>query len=186
MIGIPTIIGDEIILRKIKESDIVDRIAIGRHSEFVKMCGGEHFEGVQQFDRSTMENWYKAQLNEECAFIIEYQGKCVGGTRFHHISKEDNCATYAVGIFDSTLYSKGIGTKATKLMLKFGFEILKFHRIDLKVLDFNKRGIHCYEKCGFKVDGIMRENAFIEGEYYSDVVMSILDYEYFDVNIGGM
>lgn len=55
---------------------------------------------------------------------------------------------------------------------------MKWHRIELKVLDYNKRGIRCYEKCGFKIDGILRENAFIEGKYCSDIVMSILDYEY--------
>jgi len=56
---------------------------------------------------------------------------------------------------------------------------MKWHRIDLKVLDYNHRGIRCYEKCGFKKDGILRENALIDGKYYSDIVMSILDYEYF-------
>lgn len=55
---------------------------------------------------------------------------------------------------------------------------MKWHRIDLKVLDYNLRGIRCYEKCGFKKDGVLRENAYIEGKYYSDIVMSILDYEY--------
>ncbi len=64
------------------------------------------------------------------------------------------------------------------MLLKFGFETMKWHRIDLKVLDYNLRGIHCYEKCGFKKEGKLRDSAFIDGEYYSDIIMSILDFEY--------
>lgn len=36
---------------------------------------------------------------------------------------------------------------------------MKLHRVDLEVLEYNNRAIHCYEKCGFKIDGILRESA---------------------------
>lgn len=62
--------------------------------------------------------------------------------------------------------------------MQYAFEDLKLHRVDLKVLDYNKLGIRCYEKCGFKVDGVLRDSAFIEGQYYSDIVMSILEDEW--------
>jgi ribosomal-protein-alanine N-acetyltransferase len=55
---------------------------------------------------------------------------------------------------------------------------MKLHRVDLKVLDYNKRAIRCYEKCGFKVDGILRDSAFIEGAFHSDIIMSILEDEW--------
>lgn len=83
------------------------------------------------------------------------------------------------------MYSNGIGTEVTKLMLKYGFEELGFHRIDLKVLDYNKRGICCYEKCGFKIDGILRESALIDGGYHADIIMSILEDEYYQLSVAG-
>lgn len=178
MCKIPTIKGERIILRKIKPSDIDDRLAIGRHHEFVHMCGGETIAETEYPNRATWEKWYENQKDAEYSWIIEYNGKCVGTAGFHHISPEDNSATYRIGIFDSNLHSKGIGTEVTELLIKYGFEFCKWHRIDLKVLDYNLRGIKCYEKCGFKKDGVLRENAYIEGKYYSDIVMSILDYEY--------
>ena len=175
---LPVLKGKNVVLRAIRESDIDDRLKIGRHNEFVHMCGGDSFTETQYPDRSVWEGWYANQLKEECAFIIELDGHCIGGARLHHFSKEDKSATYAIGIFDPNLHSKGIGTEVTNLILKFGFKELKLHRIDLKVLDYNKRGIRCYEKCGFKIDGILRESAFIDGEYHSDVIMSILESEY--------
>ncbi len=178
-LDIPELYGKTIKLRAIKESDIDDRFNIGRHNEFVHMCGGNSFSNTEYPERSVWESWYKKQKSEECAFIIEYNGSCIGGSRFHNISESDKSAAYAIGIFDPSMYSKGIGTEVTKLMLKFGFETLKLHRIDLKVLDYNKRGIRCYEKCGFKIDGVLRESAFIDGQFFSDIVMSILENEYY-------
>jgi len=176
--NLPVLAGKTVILRTIKESDIDDRLRTGRHNEFVHMCGRDSLVETEYPDRSVWEHWYEHHLKEECAFIIEFNEQCIGVARFNHISETDKSATFSIGIFDPALHSKGIGTEVTKLMLQFGFEELKLHRIDLKVLDYNRRGIRCYEKCGFKVEGILRESAFIDGQYFSDIIMSILENEY--------
>ncbi|WP_440896478.1 GNAT family N-acetyltransferase [Amphibacillus sp. Q70] len=48
----------------------------------------------------------------------------------------------------------------------------------MRVLEYNKRAINCYQKYGFIQEGIEREGALIEGKYETDVFMSILDREY--------
>ena len=48
----------------------------------------------------------------------------------------------------------------------------------MRVLEYNVRGIKCYEKSGFVREGIERDSAYIEGKYYSDVIMGILESEY--------
>ncbi|HBT64359.1 MAG TPA: GNAT family N-acetyltransferase [Ruminococcaceae bacterium] len=179
MNSVPEILGKDLILRRIQLSDIEDRFKIGRHHEFVHMCGGESLLKPEFPDKSVWVNWYESNKDTEYSWIIEKNGHCIGSAGFHHISTADNSATYRIGIFDPLYQSKGVGTEVTKLLLKYGFEQMKWHRIDLRVLEYNLRGIRCYEKCGFKKDGMLRENAFVEGKYYSDIVMSILDYEYF-------
>lgn len=181
MFDVPTITGENIVLRRIKESDIDDRRVFGRPDEFMYMCGGNRQTNTGILEPEDLQNWYQKHLqctDDKIAWIIEYNNKCIGGARLHNISKADNNATYAIGIWDVSSFSKGIGTEATKLVLNYAFNILKLHRVDLRVLDYNKRGIRCYEKCGFKKDGVLRENAYIEGEYHSDWVMSILENEY--------
>jgi len=178
MSDIPILKGQSIILRGIKPSDIDDRLNFGRPNEFKYMCGGNRTETEEFPPREEWEKWYQSILKKEYTWIIEYNGKCIGNAGLDHLSKEDCNATYVIGIWDIENLSKGIGTEATKLILEYAFDILNLHRIDLKVLDYNKRGRRCYEKCGFKVDGILRENAFIEGAYCSDIVMSILENEF--------
>ena len=175
---VPTIQGAHITLRAIRESDIDDRLAIGRHHEFVHMCGGETLREPEYPSRDRWADWFRKTRAEDNLWIIDLGGRCIGSAGFHHISPADHSATYRIGIFDAAQHSKGIGTEATRLLLEYGFTVKKWHRIELKVLEYNHRAIRCYQKCGFKQDGILRESAFIEGRYYSDIVMSILDYEY--------
>ena len=63
-------------------------------------------------------------------------------------------------------------------MLRYAFEELGMHRVDLRVLAFNERAIACYEKCGFVREGVEREGSRIGGERQSDVLMSVLEQEY--------
>lgn len=181
MSEIQTIVGSTVTLRAIKESDIDDRLAIGKHNEFSHMCGGNSLHTPQYPNRSRWEEWYRTHKEKEKTehtWIIDLNGKCIGSAVLHHLSMADRSARYAIGIFDPALHSRGIGSEVTKLILKYGFEELLLHRIDLMVLEYNKRGIRCYEKCGFKQDGILRDSAFIDGQFYSDIVMSILDDEW--------
>ena len=167
-----------VLLRNVKPSDIDDRHKCGRHHEFVHMCGGESMKKPDYPPRSVWEGWYEHQKNTPYSWVIDVGGRCIGTAGFHQISEADKSARYRIGIFDPAYHGMGIGTVVTKLLLKYGFETMHLHRIDLKVLEYNHRAIRCYEKCGFKQEGVLRESAIIDGTFYDDIIMSILDWEF--------
>lgn len=70
------------------------------------------------------------------------------------------------------------GDEAIRLALSYAFGSLGLHRVDLRVLEYNQRGIACYAKCGFVREGVERESACVAGVWYSDVMMSVLEHEY--------
>jgi RimJ/RimL family protein N-acetyltransferase len=61
------------------------------------------------------------------------------------------------------------------LVLDYAFNVLKLHRVSVRVVDYNLRAIRAYQKCGFMVEGREREAAFVDGNWYDDVMMAILD-----------
>jgi len=63
-------------------------------------------------------------------------------------------------------------------MLRYAFEDLGLHRIALWVAAYNTRARRCYEKCGFRVEGIARENFQVDGEWQDDVLMAVLKEEW--------
>ena len=178
----PVLKAKNIVLRDIKESDIDGRFEMGKSAEFVYMCGGDRTDNNEYPPREVWERWYRKNLqhkDDEISWIIEYAGKCIGSARLHRISADDRSAMYAVGIWNESYMSRGIGVEATMLVLGYAFDVLKLHRVGLKVLDYNKRAINCYMKCGFKQEGVLRDSAFIEGAFHSDIIMSILADEYY-------
>jgi len=56
--------------------------------------------------------------------------------------------------------------------------ILNFHRLELMVMDYNKKAIHVYEKIGFKEVGLKREANFLQGKYHDVYMMDILAAEF--------
>ncbi len=74
--------------------------------------------------------------------------------------------------------NKGFGKMLIKKLLEIGFEEINLHRIDLGVFDFNKSAIKCYESCGFKNEGLLRDTFIIDHEYHSVYNMSILKQEW--------
>jgi L-amino acid N-acyltransferase YncA len=45
-------------------------------------------------------------------------------------------------------------------------------KLVLRVLGANVRARHLYESCGFEVEGILREEFFLDGRYVDDVLMA--------------
>jgi RimJ/RimL family protein N-acetyltransferase len=75
--------------------------------------------------------------------------------------------------------SQGYGSEACALMLRHGFEKLGLHKIYLGVHAEHAAAIRSYEKAGFRRDGVLREDAFINGKFADMVIMSVLAREFF-------
>lgn len=81
-------------------------------------------------------------------------------------------------IGDEAARGKGIGTEVLGNILGIGFKELGLHKICLGVFEFNKSAVGCYEKVGFKIDGLFRDYRKIGSEYWGLYEMSILEDEW--------
>ena len=69
---------------------------------------------------------------------------------------------------------KSYGTDAMKVLLDFIFNYMNVNKVKLQVFGYNKRAIGSYEKCGFLVEGTLKEELFRFGEYHDIYVMGLL------------
>lgn len=83
-------------------------------------------------------------------------------------------AWVAIGIGEREYRGKGYGTEAMQLMLRYAFEALNLHRINLTVFSYNQRAIRSYEKSGFHYEGTQREVIFKEDQRWDIIDMGIL------------
>jgi RimJ/RimL family protein N-acetyltransferase len=81
-------------------------------------------------------------------------------------------------IADPEQRGRGVGKEAVSLLLDYAFNRMNLHKVELSVYSFNVAGYRCYEKCGFREEGRMRENVFRDGSYYDTIRMGILRREF--------
>lgn len=65
-----------------------------------------------------------------------------------------------------------------KEILKVAFDELKLHRVSLGVFDFNLSAITCYKKTSFIHEGLLRDLAKKDDEYWNLWEMTILENEW--------
>lgn len=71
-------------------------------------------------------------------------------------------------------WGKGVATEAIQLMLRYAFHALNLNRVWLKVFAEHEAAIGLYRKCGFVQEGVLRQDAFLEGKFRDTVIMSVL------------
>ncbi|MBY0122981.1 GNAT family N-acetyltransferase [Bacillus sp. S/N-304-OC-R1] len=75
-------------------------------------------------------------------------------------------------------WGKGYGTEASKLIIKYGFEVLKLNRIYALAFTDNPGSWRIMEKCGMKHEGILRNHVMKENKPVDLTYYSILRDEY--------
>ena len=76
------------------------------------------------------------------------------------------------------VWGQGYGTIMTRLLLRFAFDELNLHKVQLTVFDYNERALALYRHQGFQQEGIFREAIYRDGHYYHMILMGLLDREW--------
>lgn len=114
-------------------------------------------------------------------------GKTVGHISLTAVNRENRSARITrVLVGDTAERGKGIGEKITKAVMQIGFKDLNLHRMSLGVYDVNVSGLRCYKKCGFRIDGVLRDISRHGDTYWSITEMSILEDEWQEMNTSGV
>jgi RimJ/RimL family protein N-acetyltransferase len=126
------------------------------------------------------EEWIKSQKSNNEGnynFAIEdiETNKYIGGCGIQNVNWLARVATVGIMIGDKDYWGKGYGTDAMKVLINFIFNDMNINKIRLGTFSFNERAIKSYEKCGFKVEGVLKDEIFKDGKYYDEIIMSIFN-----------
>jgi len=175
----PFIVGDRIYLRAVDVDD-VDNFVTWLNDEEVRQYLSMTSPFNKTREKEFVDGLYKDDNNIILGIVLKENDNLVGNIGLHKISRTHRNAELGIFIGDKSCWSKGYGTEALKLVIKYGFNQLNLHRIYLDVFDFNTRAMRTYEKAGFKKEGIYREQYYRNGKYCDVFFMGILKSEWND------
>ena len=128
------------------------------------------------------ENYHRENFNcaDKMDVIIEEiaTGERVGYFMLREL--DSICAEFTHVIIDKK--GIGYGREGLNLLLKWTFEVKKFHRVWIDCKEYNSVALHLYESSGFVREGVLREIILTNGVYENLIVLGMIDREYFAAN----
>ena len=73
---------------------------------------------------------------------------------------------------------KGITQTSVIAILKYAFEALDLNRVEARIATLNEASKYLVKSIGFQLEGVMRQDSFINGEFYDMEVYGILKNEF--------
>lgn len=139
---------------------------------------GRVFPVNEMREREFIESQYKTETNVALGIVAKETGALIGIAALGGMSGVNRSAEFGLIIGDRESQSRGYGTEATQLMLRYGFCELNLNRIELRVFETNPRGIRAYERAGFVREGCDRQGIYRGGRYVDVYRYSILRNEW--------
>jgi RimJ/RimL family protein N-acetyltransferase len=169
--------GPRIRLRELRESDLADLVAWWQDpAVLITQSSGPFHPRPAESLADQFRLWSRNE-GADVGFAVEHEGVLIGHVALFGATVHSRAAVYAI-LIGPPHQNRGLGTEATRTMLRYGFDELGLHRIGLMVNGFNERGIATYRKAGFVVEGRVREAVFRSGAWYDQVYMGILASEW--------
>lgn len=92
--------------------------------------------------------------------------KHIGNIALQAISMQNKSAEFAILLGDKEFWGKGLSKEAGKLLLQYGFDTLKLHRIYCGTSEANIPMQHLALSLGMELEGRRKEAMFKDGLFY--------------------
>lgn len=149
-----------------------------RDTQYLRLL---EIEPVKPPTRKAFREMIERERNERFfPFLISALAdkKPIGFVVLMNVNHIHGDCSVGIGIGDSEYRSKGYGSDAMNVALRFAFLELNLHRVSLEALEENKRAIRSYEKVGFVPEGATRGTDLRDGRRDNLVAMGILRHEW--------
>lgn len=129
-----------------------------------------------------ISKWMDAAERDQNVYALAirflYNDEIIGYVEIDGIQWTHRVGWLAIGIGSPSHRSKGYGTEAMQLMMRFAFQELNLHRLQLTVFSYNEPAMRMYERLGFQREGTFREFLLRDGRRHDMLLYGLLASEW--------
>lgn len=103
------------------------------------------------------------QSNNKAVFLVirlKENDKHIGNIKIDKINYIHRNCEYGIMMGDKTEWGKGYAKEASIAIINYAFEELGLNKVNLGVIDSNDVAVKLYEKIGFVVEGVLKQNFY--------------------------
>lgn len=138
-------------------------------------------EYLKPIDFASVEKYVEDLLKSpnDCFFAVHDTAsqEFIGTHRLGHINWRAGLADIGVMIGNKAFWGKGFGNAILKLSIPYSFKTLSLRKLTGGTPKTNLAMCHCFEKNGFVLEGVKRQELFINGEYVDHMLYGLLKEE---------
>jgi RimJ/RimL family protein N-acetyltransferase len=169
----PFLVGSRIYLRPLERDD-APRLTPWFNDPELRQHIQSYWPRSVAWEEQRIANAGNSSSDVLLGIALKESDALVGVTGLHDLELKDRHAQLGISLGDKAAWGQGLGGEAVALMLGFAFGTLNLHRVWLHVYPRNARAVRCYEKAGFKKEGLLRQHHFFDGEYEDVLTMAVL------------
>jgi RimJ/RimL family protein N-acetyltransferase len=141
-------------------------------------------DAAYPFSEKAIKQWWEKILEKDPPEIYEFlirtleDDRLIGEIGLDGVRWSHGDTYVGISIGQREDWSKGYGTDAMRIILRYAFTELNLQRVSLTVFDYNPRAVRSYEKAGFTLEGRARQRLNRDGQRYDILCMGILREEW--------
>lgn len=170
--------GKKVFLRALNEDDLAVTLQWLNDPEISHLVGGWEFPLSMAHQRE----WFNRSIKDDRThrFIVEsYEDGVIGLTGLWDIDWHDRHALTSLKLGANNIRGKGYGTDAIMTLMTYAFCEVGLNRLWGAMISYNIASYKTYvEKCGWKVEGVFRQQLYRDGRYYDQLRVAILRDEF--------
>ena len=178
--GTQTINTERLLLRPFLYTDDDDMLAYWISDQKIQSLYSEPTYTTKEEVRALLEKYissYEKADYYRWAIIEKESNICIGQIAIFLVNNVNHFCEieYALG---SKFHRKGFATEAVKAILKFSFNEVNFHKVQVCHKEGNIASQGVIKKCNFTYEGTLRDFFYVDGKYIDRLYYSLLKEEY--------
>lgn len=145
----------------------------------------KYFREYRELSVDHQENWYKTKvLNDPNTIMFSIRKRdtgdllgCCGLCYVNWIHRHADLSLY-IGWENSYIDEDGFAEDSCKTLFQYAFRELNLNKIWTEIYEFDEKKLKLYQKLGFKIDGILRQQYFYDGRWWASNLLSLLAAEW--------
>lgn len=172
---VPTLETERLVLRKLSVDDAPMRLLLRgeraalrymlTHPETLEECRVKLAWIVNDMDAGNSKGW---------AIVKKDGGEPIGQAAIVRVDAANHRASLAYELVRAG-QGKGFAREAMTRIVRYGFEEMGLHRLQVEVHPDNQASRALAEALGFVYEGTLRGNSYFDGAYYDDVIYARLN-----------
>lgn len=175
----PELKTERLILRRLKRTDASDMYEYACRPEVTKYLLWTPHPSKQYTERYLAYIQTRYYIGEfyDWALTLRDSGKMIGTCGFTSFDFTNGSAEIGY-VLNPDYWGQGYAAEAIRAVMRIGFLVFGFHRIEAKFMEDNAQSLRVTEKVGMKFEGVRRDAMFIKGKYENIGVSAILAEEF--------